>query len=66
MQERSFPVNIFNKLAVNMTSCFEVEKELDEEEGGQENSLREIDKTLASLEAILVHLNWRQIFSLPD
>jgi len=54
-QERSFPVNVFNKLALNMTSCFEVEEESDER---QENSLGEIDKALAALEAILVHINW--------
>jgi len=37
-----------------MTSYFEVEEESDER---QENFLGEIDKTLAALEAILVHLN---------
>jgi len=30
MQERSFPVDVFDKLAVNMTSCFEVKEELDD------------------------------------
>jgi len=62
-QERSFIVNVFDKLAVNMTSCFEVEEELDER---QDNSLCEIDNTLAALEAIPVRLNWGQIFSLPN
>jgi len=62
-QERSFPGNIFDKLAVNMTSCFEVEEESNER---QENSIGEIDKTLAALEAIPVCLNWGQIFSLPN
>jgi len=65
-QERSFPVNVFDKLAVNITSCFEVEEESDKEDGRHENSLGEIDKTLAALEAILVHLNWGQIINLPD
>jgi len=63
MQERSLPVNVFDKLTVNMTSCFEVEEESDER---HENSLGEIEKTLAALEAILVHLNWEQIFNLPN
>ena len=62
-QERSFPVNVFDKLAVNMTSCFEVEEVSDER---HENSLCEINKTLAALEAIPVCLNWGQIFSLPN
>ena len=53
-QERLFTVNVFDKLAVNVTSCFEVEEESDER---QENSLREIDKTLAALKAMPVHLN---------
>jgi len=46
-----------------MTSCFEVKEESDKR---QENSLREIDKTLATLEAIPVRLNWGQIFSPPN
>jgi len=46
-----------------MTSSFEVEGESNER---QENSLGEIDKTLATLEAIPAHLNWGQIFNLPN
>ena len=46
MHERSFPFNVFDKLAVNMTSCFKVEEESDEEDGRHENSLGETDKTL--------------------
>ena len=46
-----------------MTSCFEVKEESDKR---QENSLGEIDKTLATLEAIPVRLNWGQIFSPPN
>ena len=30
MQERSSPVNVFGKLVVNMTSCSEVEEEVEE------------------------------------
>ena len=44
-----------------MTSCFEVEEESDKR---QENSLGEIYKTLAALEAIPVRLSWAQICSL--
>ena len=62
-QERSFLVNVFDKLLVNMTSCFKVEEESDER---QENSLGEIDKILVALEAIPMHLDWGQIFSLPN
>jgi len=53
-----FPANVFDKLVVNMTSCFEAEEELDKEDGRQENSLGKIDKTLVALDAIPVHLNW--------
>ena len=49
-----------------MTSCFEVEEESNEENGKHENSLGELNKTLAALEAIPVGLNWEQICSLPD
>jgi len=37
-QEGFFPVNIFDKLVVNITSCSEVEEEIGEEDGRQENS----------------------------
>jgi len=40
-----------------MTSCFEVEKKIGEEDGRQRNSLAEIDKTLATLKAIPMRLN---------
>jgi len=62
-QERSFPVNVFDRLAVNMTSCFEVEEESDKRE---ENSFGEIDKTLVALKAIPMYLKWGKIFSLPN
>ena len=58
MQEGFFPTSIFDKLAVNMTSCSEVEEEIGEEDGSQMNSLAKIDQTLAALEAINVHLHW--------
>jgi len=49
-----------------MTSCSKVEEESDTEDGRQENSLGEMDKTLDALEAIPVRLNWEQIFSQPN
>jgi len=65
-QEGFFQVSISDKVTVNMTSCSEAKEELDGEDGRQESSLGEIDKTLAALEAILARLNWGQIFSLCD
>ena len=62
-QEGFFPVNVFEKLAVNMTSCSEV-KELSEEDGRRENSSKEINKTMAALEAMPICLNWGRIFSM--
>ena len=53
MQEGLFTVNVFDKLAVNVASCFEVEEESNER---QQNSLGEIDQTLAALQAMLVRL----------
>ena len=49
-----------------MTLCFEIEEEADEEDRRQENSLGDIDMTLATLEVTLVRINWGQIFSLLD
>jgi len=49
-----------------MTSCCEIEEETNEEDGRQENSLGEKDKTLTTLEAMLVCLSWGQILSLPN
>jgi len=65
-QEGFFPVRVFDKLAVNMTSCFEVEEETGKEDGRQENSPAEMDKPLAALEVILVRLNRGPILSLPE
>jgi len=49
-----------------MTSCSKVEEETNKEDDRQENSLREIEKTLSALEAIPIHLNWGQIFSFSN
>ena len=43
---------------VNMTSCFEVEEKINEEDDRQKNPPREKDKTLATLEAMPMCLNW--------
>jgi len=52
-----FPFSVFGKLAINMTSCSKLEEEADEEDGRQENSLGETDKTMAALDAIPMRLN---------
>jgi len=48
-QEISFPASFLDKIIVNMSSCFEVEEETDEEDDKQENSPRATNKTLAAL-----------------
>ena len=48
-----------------MTLCSELEEVTYEEDGKQENSLGETDKTVATLEAIPICLNWGQILSPP-
>ena len=48
MQEGSFPINDFDKLAVNMTSYSEVEEEIVNEDGKPENFPSEMDKNLAA------------------
>jgi len=47
-----------------MTLCYEVEEEADEEDGREENSSGEMDKTVATLETMPKSLNRGQIFSL--
>ena len=56
-QEVFFLISIFDILAVNMTSCSKVGEEADMEDSRQENSPEEMDKTLASKEAMPVRLN---------
>jgi len=45
-------VSIFDKLTINVTSCCELEEEIDEEDDRRVNSLEQTNKTLAALEAI--------------
>jgi len=48
-EEGFFPVSIFDKHTVNMTSCSKLEEEIGEEDGRQENSLGEMDETMVVL-----------------
>jgi len=58
MQEGFFPINVFDKLTLNMSSRSEVEEEADEEVDKHENSLGEMDKTVADQEAMPMRLNY--------
>jgi len=49
-----------------MTSCYELEEEIDEEGDSKENCSGEKDKIVAALEAMPICLNWGHIFSLPN
>ena len=49
-----------------MTLCYEVEEETDEEGDSKEDCSRETDKTVATLEAMLICLSWGYNFSFPD
>jgi len=49
MQEKSFPVTFLDRTTVNMTSCFKVEEETDEESGSNENCSGETSTTVAAL-----------------
>jgi len=62
-QEGFFSISVFERLVINMTLFSEVEEEIGEENGKQENSSTEINKALAALKAIPVRLHWGQIFS---
>jgi len=66
MQEGFVPISIFDKLVINVTSCYKVEEETNEEDNRQKNCPREANKTLAGLQTIPMLLNWGQIFSLLD
>jgi len=49
-----------------MTSCSELDEEIDEEGVSMENYSKETDKTVTTPEAMPICLNWGQIFSLPS
>ena len=40
-----------------MTSCYEIEEQMNEEDDRHESALRKADKTFATLEAISMRLN---------
>ena len=55
MQEEFLLVSFFDKFTVDMTSCFDVKEEIDEEHDREESSLWEADKTLFTLETLPMH-----------
>ena len=58
-------MRFFEKITVNMTSCYELENEGDEEEAKLKKSPKNDGEALPSLEALPICDDWRQIFSLP-
>jgi len=63
--EEFFPVRFFEKITVNMTSCYELENEEDGKEAKLEKPPKNDGEALTSLEALPIYDDWRQIFSLP-
>jgi len=57
MKERSFSTAFFDRITVNMTSCSELEEEIDEEGASKENCFGETNKIVVALEAMPVRLN---------
>ena len=66
MKETSFSDAFLNRTTVNMISCFELEEETDKEGASKKNCSGERDKTVATLKAMPICLNWGQIFGLPN
>ena len=66
MQERSFSITFLNRRTVNITSSSKLEEETDVEGASKENCSAEMDKTVAALAAMPIHLNLGHIFSLPN
>ena len=64
--EEFFQIGFFGKVTVNMTLRFELREEEDEGSDKQEESPRVAGKTLTVLEALPAHIDWGQIFCLPD
>jgi len=64
MKERSFSAAFLDITMVIMTSCSELEEEIDEEGASKENCLGETDKLVVAQEAMPICLNWGKIFSL--
>jgi len=59
-------VEFFNRVIINMTLGTELEDKEDQEEEKHEDSPKGNDKTLTVLEALPAHIDWRQIFLLPE
>jgi len=59
-------MDFFDKVTINMTSCYEMEDKENGDEGTQEKSLGDDDKTLTVLEALLTYMDWTQMFNLPE
>jgi len=59
-------MDFFDKVTINVTSCYEMEGEENEDEEKQEKSSEDNDKTLTVLEASLASMDCRQIFNLPE
>jgi len=57
MKEKSFSAAFLDRITVNMTSCSNLEEEINEEGVIKENCSKEIDKTVATLEAMPACLN---------
>ena len=63
---RILPVGFFDKVTINMTSCYKMEDKENGDEEKQEKSWEDDDKTLTLLEALSACIDWRQIFNLPE
>ena len=66
MMEEFFPVGFFDKVTINMTSCYEMEDEEERANEKQQNSSEGDDKTITLLEALPRCTDQRQIFNLPE
>jgi len=63
--EEFFPMDFFDKVTINMTSCYEMEDEENGDEERQEQGLEDDDKTLTVLEALPTCIDWTLIFNFP-
>ena len=66
MEERSFSAAFINRTMVNVPSCSELEDETNEEGISKGNCSEQMNKAVAALKAMLICLNWGEIFSLPN
>jgi len=66
MLKEFFPMDFFDKVTVNMISCYDTEDEQEGDEERLEKPSESEDKTLTLLEALPTCMNWRQIFNLLE